>query len=178
MKTTLIFIAGILFTLAVGWGIMWVQKNNITPATVTEEKKISTPSPPTSPIPSISSAPTEQMGSIEGVLGYPSEQIPALDVYVQSTIKPSQFYMVETALNDGSFTISNVVPGTYYVFAYVHGPGESSVGGYSKAVPCGLTVQCNDHSLIPVDVAANEPSMGIEIRDWYAPEGTFPSRPQ
>ena len=169
MKTTLVFIAGIVFTLAVGWGVMRVLKSDIdiVPAATS-----------ISSIPSISSAPIEQTGSIEGVLGYPSEQIPALDVYAQPTTNTSQFYVVETALNEGSFTISDVAPGSYYVFAYVHGSEESSVGGYSKAVPCGLTVQCNDHSLIPVEVVANEPSTGIEIRDWYAPEGTFPSRPQ
>jgi hypothetical protein len=64
------------------------------------------------------------------------------------------------------------------VLAYVVGAATGAlVGGYTPAVACGLTVACTDHSLIRVAVPAGETVRGVDIRDWYAPPGTFPPRP-
>lgn len=124
-------------------------------------------------------APTEapENGSVSGVLGYPSEFIPPLAVYAISTTDSSRFFYVNTAENQGAFTIENVAPGTYYVVAY-RTTGRDDSGAWSRMVPCGLSVNCTDHSLIPVTVVAGETATGVEVRDWYAPEGTFPARPQ
>jgi hypothetical protein len=50
-------------------------------------------------------------------------------------------------------------------------------GGYTQAVPCGLSVNCTDHSLIPVQVNNGVVTQNINPGDWYAPEGSFPSYP-
>lgn len=115
-----------------------------------------------------------EKGSIKGTLGYPSEGIPPLEVYAISTTDNSNYFFIKTSQNQNSFEIEDVDPGTYYVLAY----SESNfAGGWTKAVPCGLTVDCNDHSLTPVVVKAGVTTSGIELKDWYAPENFFPSRP-
>ena len=84
-------------------------------------------------------------------------------------------YSVETAVNQSTFEISGMEQGTYHVVAY---PKEYAVsGGYTKAVPCGLSVDCKDHALIDVVVNPGEATKGIEVKDWYASEGAFPKKP-
>src|SRR3989338_2119105 len=113
-------------------------------------------------------------GTIKGSLGYPAEGIPPLEVYAISTTDNSNYFFIKTSQNQNSFEIEDVDPGTYYVLAY----SESNfAGGWTKAVPCGLSVDCNDHSLIEVEVTAGKTTSGVEIKDWYAPENFFPSRP-
>src|SRR3989344_7055098 len=113
-------------------------------------------------------------GTIKGTLGYPAEGIPPLEVYALSTTDNSKFFFIKTSQNQNSFEIEDVDPGTYYVLAY----SESNfAGGWTKAVPCGLSVDCNDHSLIEVEVIAGKTTSGVKIKDWYAPENFFPSRP-
>lgn len=115
-----------------------------------------------------------EKGTIKGTLGYPSEGIPPLEVYAISTTDNSNYFFIKTSQNQNSFEIEDVDPGTYYVLAY----SESNfAGGWTKAVPCGLSVDCNDHSLTPVVVKAGVTTSGIELKDWYAPENFFPSRP-
>jgi len=116
-----------------------------------------------------------KIGSIEGVLGYPSEVIPSLEVYAISTADSSKYYYVKTAANTNTFTIPEVAPGEYNVVAYA---SATYAGSYTKAVPCGLSVSCEDHSMIPAIVKAGEVTKGIELKDWYAPEGTFPTKPK
>ncbi|MBI2616704.1 hypothetical protein HYW55_01060 [Candidatus Gottesmanbacteria bacterium] len=131
------------------------------------------------------SSPTEpldesasQKGAITGVLGYPSEVIPALVVYAFKEGAGSMYFSVETKPNQGTFTIPNVDPGSYTVVAYVKDGPSTLSGGYTKAVACGLKVECTDHSLVIVEVKEGETVKGVEVRDWYAPEGTFPQKPK
>lgn len=116
-----------------------------------------------------------EMGIVSGTLGYPSEMIPAVSIYAFNSNDETQFFSVETSENDQTFSL-DVPAGTYYLVAYPLGTPEMA-GGYSQAVPCGLTVECTDHSLIPVTVAAGEIIDTIEIKDWYAEPGTFPVKP-
>lgn len=116
-----------------------------------------------------------QTGSIEGSLGYPSSGIPELSVYALNSQDQTKYVMIQTVVNQTTFTISDVPAGTYYVVAY---PKESGIaGGYTQMVPCGLSVDCKDHSFIPVIVKPGETAKGVEVKDWYAPEGTFPKKP-
>lgn len=116
-------------------------------------------------------------GKIQGTVGYPSEVIPPLAIYAISATDKSVFVSVENPANTASFTIPNVKAGSYYVVAYpVANP--SMAGAYSKAVPCGLLASCTDHSMIAVEVNANKTVTGVEVKDWYAPEGTFPAKPE
>jgi hypothetical protein len=111
---------------------------------------------------------------IEGRLSYPSSFIPPLAVVAFNVNDPNDFHFVLTQQDQATYSLP-VPDGQYYVVSYVQ--GGDFAGAYSQAVPCGLSVNCTDHSLIPVAVANGSPATGIDPGDWYAPEGTFPPNP-
>lgn len=115
-------------------------------------------------------------GAAEGTLGFPSEGIPPLVVYAINTEDKSKFYYTETSQNESTFSIEDMSPGTYYFVAYQKSAPTYS-GGYTQAVICGLLASCKDHSLIPVTVSAGKTKSDIQIKDWYANPGTFPTKP-
>ena len=128
-------------------------------------------------------------GSIAGGIGYPSEFLPAQAVYAVRT-DGSRFYSVETVVGQQHYTLLGVGPGDYFVFATPNmasfvgassGARTAQVvrfpAGYTRAVTCGLSVDCLDHSLIKVVVKAGVATAGIDPVDWYAPPGTFPLIP-
>ncbi len=91
---------------------------------------------------------------------------------------------VDTGMNQGTYSI-DLPAGTYHVIAYPFSadtyappaPGSSVLaGGYTQAVPCGLTVDCTDHSLIVITVVSGQTTTA-DPGDWYAPEGAFPPMP-
>jgi hypothetical protein len=118
-----------------------------------------------------------QPGSISGSLNYPSNFIPSMDVVAFSTDSSSYFYVVTTE-GSGSYQIDNLPVGGYYVVAYPNMDGVGTLaGGYSAAVPCGLSVECTDHSLFIVTVTSGQVTTGVDPFDWYPPEGSFPANP-
>ncbi|HEY2981938.1 MAG TPA: hypothetical protein VGJ22_12205 [Anaerolineales bacterium] len=123
--------------------------------------------------------PNASAGSISGSLSYPAEGIPPLRV-VAYRVDIDQYFYVDTLQNQNTYQIDNLPPATYHVVAYsIGGNGFPSglAGGYSQAVPCGLSAACTDHSLIDVSVLAGQVSGGVNPQDWYAPEGTYPPMP-
>jgi hypothetical protein len=124
--------------------------------------------------PAITITPTPAPGSISGTLSYPSEFIPPLRVAAFS-VDGYNYRYVDTMQNQATYQITGLAPGKYHVVAYIM--DGSYAGGYTYAVPCGLTFECADHSLIDVTVTAGEDTPGIDPADWYAPEGTFPPMP-
>jgi hypothetical protein len=113
-------------------------------------------------------------GMIAGDLSYPSEWIPPLRVVAFDVNTMVAAGSLDTQENDSFYTLSLPV-GTYYVVAYTM--DGLLAGGYTEAVPCGLTVACTDHSLIAVQVLADMSVPDIDPGDWYAPPGTFPPMP-
>jgi len=123
--------------------------------------------------------PVGTTGSISGNLNYPAEHIPPLQV-VAYLVGTNQYFWVSTLDGQNTYQISNLAPGTYHVMAYTTGGGgfpAGLAGGYSQAVPCGLSVNCSDHSLINVNVAAGQTASNVNPQDWYAPQGSFPQLP-
>lgn len=116
-----------------------------------------------------------EKGKIEGTLSYPAAGIPELTVYAYDVLDEKKYFYVETKENQKEFTITNVDPGSYYVVAYAK--NYEAVGSYTKAVICGLSVDCNDHQMIDVTVGPGKTAKGAEVTDWYAPQGTFPNKP-
>jgi hypothetical protein len=121
--------------------------------------------------------PTPALGSISGSLMYPAEILPSLAIYALSTADAHTFYHIQTAAGDNTYSITGIPSGTYHVVAYSDVGSPGLAGGYTRAVPCGLSVSCNDHTLIDVMVHPGEAVTGIGPNDWYAPEGTFPPKP-
>src|ERR1700682_363191 len=121
------------------------------------------------PAPSHSSVPP---ASIAGHFGYPAEGIPPMSIYaIHVGGKPSDFYVVRTILNQGIYTIRGIPPGTYHLFATPtggFGQGPQRFGAaYTRAVLCGLSVKCTDHTPIDVIVASGQAVTDINVSDWY-----------
>jgi len=126
--------------------------------------------------------------TISGALSYPSEFLPPMRV-VAFSLTGRKAYFVDTAKNQGQFSLK-VPAGTYYLVSYPYegtagetGQAESYTlgggpfaGGYTQMVPCGLTANCEDHTLLPITVTENQ-TVTADPGDWYAPEGTFPPLP-
>lgn len=125
-------------------------------------------------IPTRTATETLKFGTVSGNLSYPSEFIPAQRVIFYIANDFSQYYSVDTALNQSTYTIQ-VPEGMYVVVAYVIDGGLSA--GYTAAVACGLSVDCTDHSLVPILVTAGETLEKIDPADWYAPGDSFPPLP-
>jgi hypothetical protein len=119
-----------------------------------------------------------ETGAIAGSLNYPSEGIPPLRV-VAFQVDGDSWYAVEVTQGD-QFIIKDLPPGDYFVVAYLlekNADQGGFAGGYSNFVPCGLSVDCEDHSLIPIKVEPGKVTPGILPGDWYAPEAFFPPDP-
>lgn len=96
---------------------------------------------------------TKETGNVSGKLCYPSEGIPEMSVYIQSKLTKN-FDIVDIKENQQTYSIEGLQPGEYTAFAYPKDTEEFG-GGYTKAVPCGLNVNCTDHSLIEFTVNVN-----------------------
>jgi len=119
-------------------------------------------------------APAEGIGSITGSLSYPSEYIPPLRVFAFQ-VDSQNYYFVDTAENQSTYQIDNLPTGYYRVVAYIQ--NGKLAGGYTQAVPCGLSVACTNHELLEVSVNIGQVVTGIDPADWYAQEGAFPPAP-
>lgn len=150
-----------------------------TTAAPTVAAATTTPSRPTA---APSTAQPVTTGTITGFAGYPAEGHPAMTIYAVSTTDRSIFFSVEVpraqAPPKSTYTITGVRPGTYNLFAYVEGSDGSAGGAYTEYVTCGLRAGCPSHDPIDVTVRAGETVREIDVTDWYAPPGTFPTRPR
>jgi hypothetical protein len=114
-------------------------------------------------------------GIVSGKICYPSDYLPALTLYFESTTD-DRLISYQTHEGQSSYAVE-LEPGSYYAYAWL--PEDILGGGmYSEAVPCGLRVDCTDHSLIPVIVKPKQETIGVDICDWYAPlvEAHLPPR--
>lgn len=114
------------------------------------------------------------IGKVAGSLCYPSSAIPPLDVFLQN-VNTNEIISIQTNMNQQEFEFDEVLAGKYIAFAYPQSTAELG-GGYTEFVPCGLSVECTDHSFIEFDVDAGETTSEIEICDWYGAE--IPAKPE
>jgi len=172
MKNFVLVLVCLMIALGVYWGYgrfqTFMKKDDQVKETVSNI--------PSSAANDISAPPESQQGKISGTLGYPSEVIPELTVYAFDILDETKYFKIDTVENQKEFTISEVDPGNYYVVAYAKKFEVS--GSYTTAVICGLSVECTDHSMIDVEVKPGKTTIGAQVTDWYAPEGTFPKKPQ
>lgn len=118
---------------------------------------------------------TEQTASISGILCYPSEFIPAMAIYLKN-VESDSIYRDENSEGDSEFHFDEIPPGKYVVYAYTKEKLEKryndplfykAFGGYTQMVPCGLSVECKDHSLIVIEVKSGQKIRDIQLCDWY-----------
>lgn len=124
------------------------------------------------------------MGTITGHLSYPSSFIPPMRVAIFNLDNTVIAY-TDTGKNQGTYSIE-LPEGTYHVVAYPYDPNATVVatttttgtfaGGYTAAVPCGLSIDCTDHTLLDVNVVAGQ-TVTADPGDWYVSMDTFPPMP-
>ncbi len=159
-------------------GLTEVARPTATPtATLTP---LPTATPTITPTPPPPTATPVVPGGISGSLGgYPSTPVPPLRI-VFIKVGDTTWKSMDVPQNTPAYLINNLVPGQYYVVAYLISPGKTDPtygGGYTNAVVCGMTARCTDHALVAVEVKANQTTRNINPVDWYAPKGTFPKNP-
>jgi hypothetical protein len=122
------------------------------------------------------------LGTVIVNLSFPSSFIPAMRVAFFNLTDGSVSY-IDTSMNPDPVSM-NLPAGSYQVVAYPYSGGAHAAGspmmgdagGYTQMVPCGLSADCTDHSLIPITVVTGQ-TITVNPGDWYAPEGTFPPMP-
>jgi hypothetical protein len=121
------------------------------------------------PIPFVTQTP--YFGTVSGAVCYPSEFIPPMTMYFLDMVTDIATTFSHT---DGSTSYSfELAPGDYVAYAWRN---ESTLaGGYTYAVPCGLSVECTDHGLIPFTVSPGASATGIDLCDWYGEAGFIPT---
>lgn len=118
---------------------------------------------------------TAGTGTITGELGYPGEYVPALYI-VAFTLDNGETRMFTTTEGQQTFSLGEIKPGIYAVVAYLK-EDPTFAGGYTKFALTDLSTKYNDHTLLQVPVVAGKTTTGVQLRDWYAPKGTFPVFP-
>jgi hypothetical protein len=105
---------------------------------------------------------------VSGKTCYPSEYIPPLTVYARNT-KTNRTFSIKLKEDETYYRIEIPEEGEYIFFFWTH--EKDSLGAlYSKAVPCGLNINCTDHAPIIVSVKLGTKISDIDICDCYSPE--------
>lgn len=113
-------------------------------------------------------------GIVKGTLCYPSDYIPEMNVYLKN-MDNNNIYLADIKEGQKTFRFKKIISGNYVAYAYtkeqvaleLDGTSLKASGGFTKAVGCGLTVNCNDHSLIKFEVKKGKTTNSISICDWY-----------
>ncbi|MFX4086127.1 hypothetical protein ACKU27_13600 [Sphingobium yanoikuyae] len=115
---------------------------------------------PQPPVPTV-----EPKGTIAGAVSYPSDYIPDDMKICARNVKTRED---ECVLNGSKQTYSlSVSPGSYLVWA--QSGSETGRAFYSKAVVCGLSVECTDHDPLEIEVVSGEIVSNVDPGDWYVP---------
>jgi hypothetical protein len=169
----------------VGLTVLLASCSPTAPTTEASASEVAPPPGGTAGATATASAATGGRGTIEGRVSYPAGSRPTLEVYAIDVNDDSRWFAVEVPGTEtpghdpqGHYSL-DVDPGTYHVIAYPVGEGDQFAGLYSEMVPCGLSVGCTDHTLIPVTVAAGETVTGVDPGDfYYASDQDIPDRPR
>lgn len=134
-----------------------------------------TPTSTSSPSPSPTSSPTPTLPpyNVTGGICFPGEAIPEMTLYLEET-ESGQVMELPVEAGQDSYE-ADLPPGTYIVYAWL--PDYSRGGLYSRAVPCGLSDGCDDHSLLPFHVESGIVHQGIDVCDWFAGPFNVPYPP-
>lgn len=107
---------------------------------------------------------------IEGHIGYPSDYVPEVEVYLEN-IESGVVYKQTIASSfegESKYIFEDIPDGKYIAYAVpTEEDLEGFIGGYTYAVTCGLKVECVDHDYIHLDVEDGAHLTNINIYDWY-----------
>ena len=122
---------------------------------------------------SLQPTPLPPTGIVSGQICYPSEHIPSMLVYFKD-VNSGHLEKLQIMANQTSYQIS-LQPGQYVAYAWA--PSYQVGGMYSKAVTCGLTVNCTDRSPQTFSVMSGQTIRGIDLCDWVIPIDQLPIPP-
>ncbi len=166
---------GLMISLALILGACNLPTPAPTPTPTPAPSPTESPQPTTAPTPTPSPRPSPgaSFGTVTGDVCYPSEPpIPAMNLYFENT-QTGEVVTASRSQGAGQAYEVELAPGTYVAYAWL---ADGALGGsYSAAVPCGLTVDCTDHNLLPFEVSAGSTVTGIDICDWYGEPGAVPT---
>lgn len=168
MKNALQIIAGLILVAIVAGGAYYLGQNVPGPAK-TKQVIQNTITPQSTPTPT---NPQQQTGTIEGSLSFPSEGIPVNMQVCAEDSNTQQNYCTNEHFNDNKYTYGvgykiEVPSGSYFVYAQVPNFGNGYRAYYNEFVTCGLSVNCQSHENIEVNVSAGQTITGIDPQDWY-----------
>lgn len=113
----------------------------------------------------------ESNGIIEGSLSFPSEGIPEdMTVCAVNQLTNNQ-YCTQEQIEDSKYQYSKgyvleVPPGNYVVYAQTPTLDDYKAY-YNDFVECGLSVDCESHEPIIINVKSGEAVSGVDPQDWY-----------
>lgn len=109
--------------------------------------------------------PSTALGSVTGALSYPSDYLPD-DLRICAEEVASGTLSCDSERRGDRYSLA-LPPGRYRIWAETaEYPGQRAL--YSRAVPCGLSADCDDHSPIVVRVSSGRTETGVDPADWYA----------
>lgn len=107
---------------------------------------------------------SQNMGSIEGEVNYPGEQIPNDLKVCAENVATGETICVLIKSTDKRYNIQ-VPPGSYYIYSETD---EIDIRAYyTEFVKCGLKISCPSHQKIKVEVKSGETIKNINPQDWY-----------
>lgn len=114
----------------------------------------------------------EAIGWIEGSLSYPSEQLPNDLQVCAKNVDTNNELCTAQKIADSKYTYGfgyklEVMSGIYQVYAVTLASGEPLKAYFTEFVSCGATVDCVDHTVINVQVDADQTVEGVDPGDWY-----------
>lgn len=107
-----------------------------------------------------------EFGTVKGKLCYPSEMVPALDLFFMN-IETKEVIVKHTKDNTQSYSYKDIPVGKYNVYAYEPREESEMGAGYTNYVVCGMKESCSDHKLTIVEVKPNQITKNVDICDWY-----------
>lgn len=116
------------------------------------------------------------LARLAGRVAYPSEYLPPMRVCALARHDPGTAHCLRTAENEPHFGIS-VPAGEWLLLAWPQDTGtDGDPGLLSRASECLGTggLDCDDHALLVVEVAAGEHRGGLDINDWYYDPQVYP----
>ncbi|MEJ2513065.1 MAG: carboxypeptidase-like regulatory domain-containing protein [Anaerolineales bacterium] len=160
----LIVILGLLLMVGVACSFNLGEVNEVRPS---PQNTGNQPIPPTPP------KDLYQTGTVNGKICYPGENVPDVILYLENKEK-QEITSIPIPGEQIVFT-GGLPPGKYVAYAWLR--DYSAVGVYSEAVPCGLSEDCTDHSLIEFEVFTGEEVNDIQICDWNLSPSEIPYPP-
>ncbi len=112
-----------------------------------------------------------ETGRVEGALRFPA-CFPPEDLEVCAERLDGRIVRCQPAALRYSLSLPE---GEYRIFSRARSQSERRAY-YSKAVACGLRVQCRDHTPLVVSVRSGRPLRSIDPADWFgAPRQSAPT---